>query len=73
VSQCAGIDTATRQAAHALAWTLSERLPAAGLPSRIEAAPLDLVAEVLAKMIRGDPMRLMDGEPLPSRSSRDCA
>jgi len=40
---------------------------AAGLPVRIEAAPIDLVAEVLAE-IHGDAMRLMDGEPLPPRS-----
>jgi hypothetical protein len=33
----------------------------------LEAAPLDLVAEVLAE-IHGDPMRLMEGEPLPSRA-----
>ena len=39
-----------------------ERLRAAGLPVRIE-APLDLVAEVLAE-IHGDPMGLMEGEPL---------
>jgi hypothetical protein len=49
------------------AWVLSERLRDAGLPVRIEAAPLDLVAEVVAQM-HGDPMRLMEGEPLPSRS-----
>jgi hypothetical protein len=35
-------------------WTLSERLPAAGLPVRLEGAPLDLVAEVLAE-IHGGP------------------
>jgi hypothetical protein len=46
---------------------LSERLRAAGLPVRVEGAPLDLVAEVLAE-IHGDPVRLMDGEPLSSRS-----
>jgi len=40
---------------------------AAGILVRLEAAPLDLVAEVLAE-IHGDPMRVMDGEPLPSRS-----
>jgi hypothetical protein len=34
-----------------------------GLPVHLEAAPLDLVAEVLAT-IDGDPMRLIDGEPL---------
>ncbi|MCX5740552.1 MAG: hypothetical protein NTZ61_19030 [Proteobacteria bacterium] len=28
------------------AWILSERLRAAGLPVRLDAAPLDLVAEV---------------------------
>ena len=33
---------------------LAERLRAAGLPVRRDAAPLDLVAEVLAE-IRGDP------------------
>jgi hypothetical protein len=49
------------------AWMLGERLRTAGLPVRIEGAPLDLVAEVLAE-IPGDPMRLMDGEPLPPRS-----
>jgi hypothetical protein len=54
------------------AWMLGELLRAAGLPVRVEGAPLDLVAEVLAE-IHGDPMRLMDGEPLPSRSSRHCA
>jgi hypothetical protein len=30
---------------------------------RVAGAPLDLVAEVLAE-IHGEPMRLMDGEPL---------
>jgi len=50
------------------AWLLSERLGGARLPFRIEGAPLDLVAEVLA-VHHGDPMRLLDGEPLPSRSS----
>jgi hypothetical protein len=44
-------------------WMLSERLRAVGLRARLEAAPLDLVAEVLAE-IHGDPVRLMDGEPL---------
>jgi len=34
-----------------------------GLPAALDAAPLDLVAEVLAET-HGDPMRLMDGEPL---------
>jgi len=33
---------------------------------------LEALAEVLAAH-HGDPMRLMDGEPLPSRSSRHCA
>jgi hypothetical protein len=46
---------------------LAERLRAAGLSVRLDAAPLDLVAEVLAE-IQGDPVRLMDGESLPSRS-----
>jgi hypothetical protein len=46
---------------------LAERLRAAGLPVRRDAAPLDLVAEVLAE-IHGHPTRLMDGEPLPSLS-----
>jgi hypothetical protein len=41
---------------------LSERLRAARFP-RLDAAPLDLLAEVLAELY-GDPMRLMDGEPL---------
>ena len=45
------------------AWMLGERLRAAGLPVRLGTAPLDLVAEVLAEM-HGDPVRLMDGEPL---------
>ena len=49
------------------AWMLAERLRAAGLSVRLDAAPLDLVAEVLAE-IQGDPVRLMDGESLPSRS-----
>jgi hypothetical protein len=40
-----------------------------GLLARIEAAPLDLLAEVLAE-IHGDAIRLLDGEPLLSRSSR---
>jgi hypothetical protein len=44
-------------------WMLRERLRTAGLPVRIEAAPLDLVAEVLAE-IHGDAARLMDGAPL---------
>jgi hypothetical protein len=50
---------------------LAERLRAVGLPVRIEAAPLDLPAEVLAE-IHGDPMRLLDGEPIPSRSWWRC-
>ena len=37
------------------------------VPVRVEGAPLDLVAEVLAAH-HGDPMRLMEGEPLPSHS-----
>jgi len=36
---------------------------AAGLPVRIEAAPIDLVAEVLAEL-HGRPMGLLGGEPL---------
>ena len=51
--ECAGHLSAPREC----------RLRAAGLPARIEAAPLDLVAEVLAE-IHGDPVRLMEGEPL---------
>jgi hypothetical protein len=42
---------------------VGERLRAAGLPVRVEGAPLDLVAEVLAETY-GDPVRLMEGEPL---------
>jgi hypothetical protein len=37
----------------------------------LRAAPLDLVTEMLAE-IHGDPMRLLDGEPLRLRSSRRC-
>ena len=44
-------------------WMLGERLPAAGLPVRLEGAPLDLVAEVLAEL-HGRPMGLLGGEPL---------
>ena len=44
-------------------WMLGERLRGAGLRVRLEGAPLDLVAEVLAE-IHGDPVRLMEGEPL---------
>ena len=44
---------------------LSEWLRAAGLPVRVEGAPLEPVAEALAE-IDGDAMRLRDGEPLPS-------
>ena len=40
---------------------------AAGLPVRIEAAPIDLVAEVLAG-IHGDPVQLLEGESIPPRS-----
>jgi len=50
---------------------LSDRLRAARLPVRIEGAPLDLVADVLAE-IHGDPLWLLDREPLPLRSWR-CA
>jgi hypothetical protein len=39
----------------------------AAVAVRVECAPLDLVAEVLAE-IHGDPIRLMEGEPLPSRA-----
>ena len=48
------------------AWMVGERLREAGLPVRIEGAPLYLVAEVLAE-IHGDPIRLMEGEPIASR------
>jgi hypothetical protein len=48
------------------AWMLSERLRPAGLSVRLEAEPLDVVAEVLAAY-HGDPMRLLGGEPLSSR------
>ena len=41
----------------------ARRTRVVGLPVHLEAAPLDLVAEVLAT-IDGDPMRLIDGEPL---------
>ena len=46
---------------------LTDRLRAAGLPIRLGTAPLDLVAEVLAE-IHGDPVRLLEGESIPSRS-----
>jgi hypothetical protein len=45
------------------AWMLGERLRASGLPVRVGGAPLDLVAEVLTETY-GDPVRLMEGEPL---------
>ena len=45
---------------------LGERLRAAGIPVRLDAAPLDLVAEVLAE-IHGARARFLDGEPIPSR------
>jgi hypothetical protein len=45
------------------AWMLAERLRAAGFPVRLAAAPLDLVAEVLAEL-HGRPMGLLGGEPL---------
>lgn len=50
------------------AWMVGERLRGVGVPVRVEGAPIDLVAQVLAE-IHGDPMRLMEGEPFASKGA----